>query len=168
MAAISAWAVWCWLPGPMTTNSICPNSGRWREGGSGARPGGTSRLECAVTPRPATAAARSPLRLLLVQATRHDRPARPSASSDRARVMLGQSGTGFSTDALLDIGLPLPLPFLAGQAARPLIGTFIGRHKALTSVVGRGSILLVIYAAFSEGIVAGTRWTWRAWCWPQW
>jgi sodium/bile acid cotransporter 7 len=70
-------------------------------------------------------------------------------------LLLRVGGGGFSTDALKDIGLHLLLPFLAGQAARPLIGGFIGRHKLLTSVVDRGSILLVVYAAFSEGMVTG-------------
>jgi sodium/bile acid cotransporter 7 len=70
-------------------------------------------------------------------------------------LLLGVGGSGFSTDALKDIGLHLLLPFLLGQAARPLIGGFIGRHKLLTSVVDRGSILLVVYAAFSEGMVSG-------------
>jgi len=70
-------------------------------------------------------------------------------------LLLQTKGAGFSTDALRDIGLHLLLPFLAGQAARPLIGGFISRHKLLTSVVDRGSILLVVYAAFSEGVVSG-------------
>ena len=70
-------------------------------------------------------------------------------------LLLRVGGSSFSTDALKDIGLHLLLPFLLGQAARPLIGGFIGRHKLLTSVVDRGSILLVVYAAFSEGMVSG-------------
>jgi sodium/bile acid cotransporter 7 len=70
-------------------------------------------------------------------------------------LLLQTRGAGFSTDALTDIGLHLLLPFLLGQAARPLVGDFIGRHKLLTSVVDRGSILLVVYAAFSEGVVSG-------------
>ena len=73
-----------------------------------------------------------------------------------ALVALLLSGNGgFSTRALEDIGLQLLLPFLLGQAARPLIGAFLLRHKLLTSIVDRGSILLVVYAAFSAGIVAG-------------
>ena len=47
------------------------------------------------------------------------------------------------------------LPFGLGQAVRPFAGTFLQRHKRVTSVVDRGSILLVVYAAFSEGMVAG-------------
>jgi sodium/bile acid cotransporter 7 len=70
-------------------------------------------------------------------------------------LLLTSNGAGFSADALKDIALHLLAPFVAGQLARPLIGGFINRHKALTSVVDRGSILLVVYAAFSEGMVAG-------------
>ncbi len=62
---------------------------------------------------------------------------------------------GFSTRALEDIALQLLLPFVVGQVARPFIGAFLLRHKRITSVVDRGSILLVVYAAFSAGMVAG-------------
>jgi sodium/bile acid cotransporter 7 len=70
-------------------------------------------------------------------------------------VLLNAHGAGFSTRALEDIGVQLLLPFLAGQLVRPLIGAWLLRHKAITSIVDRGSILLVVYAAFSAGMVAG-------------
>ncbi|MBR0664605.1 bile acid:sodium symporter [Roseomonas hellenica] len=70
-------------------------------------------------------------------------------------VLLNTHGTGFSLKALADIALQLLLPFVAGQLLRPLIGAWLLRHKAITSVVDRGSILLVVYAAFSAGMVAG-------------
>lgn len=70
-------------------------------------------------------------------------------------LLLSAKGSGFSMQALYDIALHLLLPFLLGQLARPLIGGFIQRHKMLTSVVDRGSILMVVYAAFSEGMVSG-------------
>ena len=38
---------------------------------------------------------------------------------------------------------------------RPLIGGWIERNKLLTMVVDRGSILLIIYSAFSAGVVGG-------------
>ncbi|MDX7951701.1 bile acid:sodium symporter [Lichenihabitans sp. Uapishka_5] len=62
---------------------------------------------------------------------------------------------GFNLKAFEDIALQLLLPFGLGQAARPLIGAFLGRHKVLTSYVDRGSILFVVYGAFSAGVVAG-------------
>ncbi len=54
-----------------------------------------------------------------------------------------------------DIVVQLLLPFAAGQLARPLIGEWVGRRKALIGLVDRGSILLVVYVAFSEGVTHG-------------
>lgn len=72
-----------------------------------------------------------------------------------AAALLGNSGGGFSGDALLRIGVQLLLPFVAGQLLRRWIGGFITRHKKILGYVDRGSILLVVYTAFSEGMVAG-------------
>ena len=69
--------------------------------------------------------------------------------------LLSVHGSGFSAKALLDIAVQLLLPFGLGQMLRPLIGAWLGRHKTLTSYVDRGSILLVVYAAFSESMVQG-------------
>ena len=73
-------------------------------------------------------------------------------------LLLPTSGGGISLQALEEIALQILLPFVVGQAARPLIGTWLARHRLLTTVVDRGSILLVVYAAFSAGMVAGI-WT---------
>lgn len=62
---------------------------------------------------------------------------------------------GISADAVRDIALQLFLPFLLGQAVRRWVGPWITRHKQLTGYVDRGSILLVVYSAFSEGVNAG-------------
>jgi sodium/bile acid cotransporter 7 len=62
---------------------------------------------------------------------------------------------GFSFNVLLDIVMQLLAPFLAGQVLRPWIAGFVQRHKPVLGYLDRGSILLVIYAAFSEGIVSG-------------
>ncbi len=62
---------------------------------------------------------------------------------------------GFSADAALDIAAQLLLPFVAGQALRPLIGGWIERHRMMVGLVDRGSILLVVYAAFSDGVAHG-------------
>ncbi len=70
-------------------------------------------------------------------------------------LLLSSHGAGFSFKALQDIGLQLLLPFAMGQILRPWIGKWLAGHKRITSVVDRGSILLVVYAAFSAGIVAG-------------
>ena len=66
------------------------------------------------------------------------------------------SGSGFSADALLKIVLQLLAPFLAGQVLQRWVGGFPVRHKKVLGHVDRGSILLVVYAAFSEGMVRGT------------
>ncbi len=62
---------------------------------------------------------------------------------------------GFSLHGASDIVLQLLFPFAAGQLARPWIGDWTLRHKALLGLVDRGSILLVVYAAFSEGVTQG-------------
>ncbi|WP_328333601.1 MULTISPECIES: bile acid:sodium symporter family protein [unclassified Streptomyces] len=72
-----------------------------------------------------------------------------------AALVLGNSGGGFSTDSLLKIVLQLLVPFVAGQLLRRWVGGFLVRHKKVLGYVDRGSILLVVYAAFSEGMVRG-------------
>lgn len=72
-----------------------------------------------------------------------------------AAALLGNSGGGFSMDALVKIVLQLLVPFLAGQVLRRWVGAFIKRHKKVLGLVDRGSILLVVYSAFSEGVVQG-------------
>jgi solute carrier family 10 (sodium/bile acid cotransporter), member 7 len=70
-------------------------------------------------------------------------------------ILLKAHGAGFSMKALEGIALQLLVPFVAGQVVRPLIGGWLKRHKLVTSVVDRGSILVVVYAALSAGMVAG-------------
>jgi sodium/bile acid cotransporter 7 len=62
---------------------------------------------------------------------------------------------GLSGGNLEGIGLQILLPFALGQAARPLIGAWLERHHLLTNIFDRGSILVIVYAAFSEGTAAG-------------
>jgi solute carrier family 10 (sodium/bile acid cotransporter), member 7 len=72
-----------------------------------------------------------------------------------AAGLLGGDGGGFSADSLVKIVLQLLVPFVAGQLLRPRIGGFVTRHKKVLGLVDRGSILLVVYTAFSEGMVRG-------------
>jgi sodium/bile acid cotransporter 7 len=51
--------------------------------------------------------------------------------------------------------LQLLVPFLAGQASRRWIADWVKAHKKVLGPVDRGSILLVVYTAFSAGVVAG-------------
>lgn len=71
-----------------------------------------------------------------------------------AATLLGGGG-GFSANSLVKIVLQLLVPFVAGQVLRPWIGGFVTRHKKVLGLVDRGSILLVVYTAFSEGMVRG-------------
>ncbi|MFD5630854.1 bile acid:sodium symporter family protein [Streptomyces sp. NPDC127072] len=72
-----------------------------------------------------------------------------------AASLLGGSGGGFSAGSLVEIVFQLLVPFVAGQVLRRWVGTFIARHKKVLGYVDRGSILLVVYTAFSEGMVQG-------------
>ncbi|MEU9145755.1 bile acid:sodium symporter family protein [Streptomyces sp. NPDC048349] len=72
-----------------------------------------------------------------------------------AAALLGSDAGGFSPDSLLKIALQLLLPFLLGQVLRPWVGGFLARHRPVLGHVDRGSILLVVYAAFSAGMAAG-------------
>jgi sodium/bile acid cotransporter 7 len=67
----------------------------------------------------------------------------------------GGSGSLISLSSVEGIVLQLLLPFIVGHLMRPWIGGFIGRHKATIGRVDRGSILLVVYAAFSAAVVEG-------------
>ncbi|HEY2205070.1 MAG TPA: bile acid:sodium symporter family protein [Pseudonocardia sp.] len=72
-------------------------------------------------------------------------------------VLMATRG-GFSGRAVLDVALQLLAPFVLGQLLRPWIGRWVSAHRRLLSVVDRGSILLVVYVAFGEGVRAGS---WR-------
>jgi sodium/bile acid cotransporter 7 len=56
---------------------------------------------------------------------------------------------------VLKIVEQLLLPFIAGQLLRPWIGAFVDRHKPVLRYVDQGSILLVVYSAFSESVTEG-------------
>ncbi len=62
---------------------------------------------------------------------------------------------GLSGQGVLDIVLQLLLPFVAGQLLQPLIGGWAGRNRMLLSLTDRGSVLVVVYTAFSEAVVQG-------------
>jgi solute carrier family 10 (sodium/bile acid cotransporter), member 7 len=54
-----------------------------------------------------------------------------------------------------NIVLQLLVPFVAGQLLRPAIGKWIDKRKAVLKYVDQGSILLVVYVAFSEAVNEG-------------
>jgi sodium/bile acid cotransporter 7 len=65
------------------------------------------------------------------------------------------AGGGISVDAVGGILLQLLAPFILGHLSRPLTEKWLGRHKPVVNLVDRGSILLVVYTAFSAAIVEG-------------
>ncbi|WEJ70221.1 bile acid:sodium symporter family protein [Pseudomonas sp. PSE14] len=73
------------------------------------------------------------------------------------QLLLGTQGeTGMSTlDAIGKITLQLLVPFMAGQLLRPWIGAWVDRHKPVLRYVDQGSILLVVYTAFSAAVIQG-------------
>ncbi|MGH6806014.1 MAG: bile acid:sodium symporter family protein [Ensifer adhaerens] len=62
---------------------------------------------------------------------------------------------GVSLDALEQILLQLLAPFIVGQLLQPWIGGWIRARKGLLSPVDRGSILMVVYLAFSQAVTSG-------------
>jgi sodium/bile acid cotransporter 7 len=69
--------------------------------------------------------------------------------------LLPAASGGLSVAAFEEIAAQILLPFVVGQLLRPWIGAWLQRHPLLTSAVDRGSVLVIVYAAFSAGMVAG-------------
>ncbi len=70
-------------------------------------------------------------------------------------LLASGAGVRVSGGQILDIVLQLLVPFAVGQALRRWIGPWIKRHRVVTLVVDRGSILLIVYSAFSAGVREG-------------
>jgi sodium/bile acid cotransporter 7 len=70
----------------------------------------------------------------------------------------GGSGVVSSWHSIWTISVQLLVPFLAGRFLRPVIGGLVDRNKKVLQPVDRGSILLVVYSAFSAAVVNGI-WT---------
>jgi solute carrier family 10 (sodium/bile acid cotransporter), member 7 len=70
----------------------------------------------------------------------------------------GKTQQGFDWQAVESVTAQLLLPFVAGHLLRPWIGGWVERNKRLLTPVDRGSILLVVYSAFSAAVVGGI-WT---------
>ena len=71
-------------------------------------------------------------------------------------VLAGHArGVAVSGHGVLDIVLQLLLPFGAGQLLQPVIGGWAVRNRLLLGLTDRGSVLVVVYTAFSEAVVQG-------------
>ena len=71
-------------------------------------------------------------------------------------VVTNQAAGGSSAwHTVWNIVLQLLVPFVAGQLLRPVIGNWIERNRGVLKFVDQGSILLVVYGAFSEAVNEG-------------
>jgi solute carrier family 10 (sodium/bile acid cotransporter), member 7 len=70
-------------------------------------------------------------------------------------LLLAGHGGGTSWHGVLDIVLQLLLPFALGHVARRGIGDWVDRHKPVLGFTDQGTILLVVYTAFSAAVVEG-------------
>lgn len=70
-------------------------------------------------------------------------------------VGLVLSQHGQTTGNLLDIVYQLLLPFILGQVLQPWLGAWAHRNKKILSFSDRGSVLVVVYAAFSDAVMQG-------------
>jgi len=72
-----------------------------------------------------------------------------------AGFLLTRHGLDISARSVLAIVVQLLVPFVAGQLLRPWIGAYVTRHARALKSVDYGSILLIVYSAFSHGVVDG-------------
>jgi len=70
-------------------------------------------------------------------------------------VVQGGAVGANNLDAVGRIMLQLLLPFALGQLLQPWIGDFVRRHASGLKLVDQGSILLVVYTAFSAAVIEG-------------
>lgn len=64
-------------------------------------------------------------------------------------------GGAIEVSGIGPILLQLLAPFIAGHLLRPWIGGWIDRHKPLTAITDRSTILISVYSAFSVAVVEG-------------
>jgi len=70
-------------------------------------------------------------------------------------VLPHAAGSTNEFDSIGRILLQLMLPFIAGHLLRPWISGWLHRQKEILGFVDRGSILLVVYTAFSAAVIEG-------------
>lgn len=73
-----------------------------------------------------------------------------------AFFILGQSQHGFDpTSSIMQITLLLLVPFILGQILRPWVFPQMKKMPKIVKIFDQGSILMVVYGAFSSAVVAG-------------
>lgn len=78
-----------------------------------------------------------------------------------AALLLG-TAVGLSAESVGAIAAQLVAPFVAGQLCRRWLSGWAMRNRRLLTVTDRGSVLLVVYIAFSRGVRDGL-WSLLAW-----
>ena len=70
--------------------------------------------------------------------------------------IFGQSKHGYDpTSSIIEITLLLLVPFIAGQLLRPYVFPIMQKNPSIVKTFDQGSILMVVYGAFSGAVVAG-------------
>lgn len=70
-------------------------------------------------------------------------------------ALLSVHGGGVDLGGIAKILLELFVPFVLGHALQPQIGAWVDRNRGVLAVTDRGSILLVVYTAFSAAVMHG-------------
>lgn len=78
-------------------------------------------------------------------------------------LLATHGGMGAPWQAIIDILLLLLAPFVAGHLLRPWIARWVQRRARLLGATDRGTILLVVYGAFSHAVTEGL---WQQVPWP--
>lgn len=78
--------------------------------------------------------------------------------------ILGQSQHGFdASSAILKIVALLLVPFVLGQLSRAYVYPTLAKHPSIVKGFDQGTILMVVYAAFSSAVIAGLWQQLNAW-----
>ncbi|MDN5843035.1 MAG: bile acid:sodium symporter [Alcaligenaceae bacterium] len=64
-------------------------------------------------------------------------------------------GSASLMHAIRNISVQILLPFVVGHLMRPVVGRWMDGHRKLITCVDQGSILLVVYTAFSASVIGG-------------
>lgn len=79
-------------------------------------------------------------------------------------VLIRMKGEMHFMQAVLSITLQILLPFVVGHLSRPLIGAWISKRQRFLNNFDRGTIVLIVYAAFSVSVVEQM---WQSLSWPK-
>lgn len=70
-------------------------------------------------------------------------------------LLMHAQGGEITLDQIQAIVTQILLPFVVGQLVHPWVGAWALRNKKVLSAFDRGSILMVVYGAFSEAVING-------------